>query len=183
MMLFRLLIHSNELFRALFFHMFMLSQMLMMFHTAHDNVVSHVNTFEWVVSHVIFPHVNLFYILVFHMSMLFHISQFNVVLHCNIVPDIEFGFTDHMLMSFHILMFHSRRRSDLKILGSPDYPVFLDLLRVRVTPFTRLKPLLTFWGLPRKCVWYVWGLLWKLVGNFGSHNYLKSDLLRLWFTY
>jgi len=37
-----------------------------------------------------------------------------------------------------------------------------------------VKPCLKFWGLPRKHVWYVRGLLWKLVGYFGSRNHLKS---------
>jgi len=48
------------------------------------------------------------------------------------------------------------------------------------TPFTHVKPCIRFWGLPQKRVWYVRGLLWKLAGNFGSRNYFKSDLLRLW---
>jgi len=50
---------------------------------------------------------------------------------------------------------------------------------VTETPFTQLKSCLKCWGLPRKDIWYVRGLLWNLVGNFGSRNYLKSDLFRL----
>ena len=37
-----------------------------------------------------------------------------------------------------------------------------------------------FLRLPRKRVWYVQGLQWKHVANFGSCNYFKSDLLRPW---
>jgi len=36
------------------------------------------------------------------------------------------------------------------------------------------------WGLPWYRVWYVRGLPWKLVGNFGSRNYFQYDLLRAW---
>jgi len=37
------------------------------------------------------------------------------------------------------------------------------------------------WGLAQKRVWYVRGLPWKHVANFGSRTYFKSDLLRLWY--
>jgi len=43
------------------------------------------------------------------------------------------------------------------------------------------KFLWIFWVFPWKRVWYVRGLLWKLVGNGGSHYYFKSDLLRPWY--
>jgi len=45
-----------------------------------------------------------------------------------------------------------------------------------------VKICLTIWGLPWQRVWYVRGLPWKLVWHFGSRNYSKSDLLRLWIT-
>jgi len=51
---------------------------------------------------------------------------------------------------------------------------------VKGTPLTHVKICLNFWGLPRKRVWYVRELPWKHVGNFGSRNYFKSDLLRPW---
>jgi len=54
------------------------------------------------------------------------------------------------------------------------------LFRVTGTPFSQLKPCLKFWGLPRKRVWFARGLLWKLVGNFGSRKHFKSALLCLW---
>ena len=57
------------------------------------------------------------------------------------------------------------------------------LFWVTGTPFTHGKTCLKFWGLPRKRVWYVRALLWKLDGNLGSRNYFKSDLLRLWIPY
>jgi len=70
--------------------------------------------------------------------------------------------------------FHSRRRSDLKHLDLQISRIYRKLLEVTGTPFTHVKPCLKFWGLPRKHVWYVRGLLWKLVGCFGSRNHLKS---------
>ena len=51
------------------------------------------------------------------------------------------------------------------------------------TLFTQLNTCLNFWGLPRKRVWNIRGLLRKLVGNFGCRNYFKSDLLRRWYMY
>ena len=62
----------------------------------------------------------------------------------------------------------SRRRSDLKHLNFQIIQLSWTLFWVSGTPFTRLKPYLWFWGLPRKRVSYVRGLLWKLVGNFGQ---------------
>ena len=44
------------------------------------------------------------------------------------------------------------------------------LLWLTGTPFTHTKAGLKFLGLPRKLVWYVRGLPWKHVGNFGSRN-------------
>jgi len=43
-----------------------------------------------------------------------------------------------------------------------------------------MKSCCKFWGLPRKRVWYLRELPWKLVGTLGSRNYFKSDLLRPW---
>jgi len=36
-----------------------------------------------------------------------------------------------------------------------------------------------FWGLPWKRVWYVQGLQWKLVGNFGSRHGARHALIRV----
>ena len=77
---------------------------------------------------------------------------------------------------------HSRRGSDSKYLDLRITQFSLILFWVTGTPFTSKKTCLKFWRFPRKRVWYVRGLLWQLVGNFGSRNYLKSDLLRLWYT-
>jgi len=63
----------------------------------------------------------------------------------------------------------------LKTFGSPDLPVFPATLLTG----THVKLFLKFLGLPKKRVWYVRGLPWKLVGNSGSRNFLKSDFLRL----
>ena len=69
-----------------------------------------------------------------------------------------------------------------KMFGSPNYPVFPNSLLSDGDLFYSTQTLFRIWGLPRKRVWYVRGLLWKLVGNFGSRNYLKSNLLRVWAT-
>jgi len=71
---------------------------------------------------------------------------------------------------------HSQRRPDLKYLDLQIIQFSWILFWVTGTVKPRLKCL----RLPRKRVWYVRGLLWKLVGNFGSRNYFKFDLLRLW---
>ena len=63
-------------------------------------------------------------------------------------------------------VFPSTRLSD----GDSDYTG---------SPFTHVKTCLKFWGLPRKRVWYVRRLLWKLVDIFGGRNYFKSDFLSL----
>jgi len=57
---------------------------------------------------------------------------------------------------------HSRRRSDLKHL---DLQILRNhkLFEVTGTLFTHVKTCLKFWGLPRKRVWYVRGLLWNLL--------------------
>jgi len=75
---------------------------------------------------------------------------------------------------------HSRRRSNFKnrisrSIGFPDRSFEWWGLRL----LNWIKGL-EFWGLPWNCVWYVRGLLWKLVRYFGSRNDLKSDLLRVW---
>ena len=65
---------------------------------------------------------------------------------------------------------HPHRRAKLKISGSPD----LDGFPVHSFEWWELR------GLPRWHVWYVRGLPRKLVVNFDSFHYFKSDLLRLW---
>ena len=79
--------------------------------------------------------------------------------------------------------FHSRRRSNFQYLDLQIWRVSRPLFWMTGTPFTAEQICLKFWGLPWKRVWYVWGLLWNLVGNFGSRNYFKSDLLRPWHTW
>ena len=65
-------------------------------------------------------------------------------------------------------------------IGFPDRSFEWRGFWLRGTPFTHMKTCMTIWVLPWKRVWYVRGLPWKLVGNFGIRNYLKSDLLRPW---
>ena len=60
------------------------------------------------------------------------------------------------------------------------YDFIVVLVWVTGSPLTHMKPCLKSWGLPSKRVWYVLGLLWKLVGHFGSRNYFQSDFLRVW---
>ena len=95
--------------------------------------------------------------------------------------------------------YRSLRRSDLKYLLSdrdfiysrdsiysrvfPGIPKISIRVSVMGTPFTHVKPCMKFWGFPKKRVWYVRGLPWKLVGNLGSLNSFKSDLLRLWYVW
>jgi len=68
----------------------------------------------------------------------------------------------------------------LQIFASPDLSVFLlDLLSDGDSIYSREQSF-ELLELPWKYVWYVRGLLWKLVGNFGSRNYHKSDLLQPW---
>jgi len=91
----------------------------------------------------------------------------------------------HMSWWYHTLKTHScvgrsRRRSGLKYLDFEIYRFSRCIFWVTGTLFTHVKTCSKFWGLPRKRVWYVWGLLWKLVGNFGSGDDTKYDLLRLW---
>ena len=66
----------------------------------------------------------------------------------------------------------------IEIFGSPDLPISGSIFWRTGSPFTHVKSCLKWWGLPWKRVWYVWGLQWKLVVNFGSRDYYKSDLLR-----
>jgi len=55
-------------------------------------------------------------------------------------------------------------------LRSRDLMIFsLDLLSDGDS-VTHVRFCMKIGGLPRKLVWYVWGLPWKLVGNFGSGN-------------
>jgi len=71
----------------------------------------------------------------------------------------------------------------LQIFGSADIPVFfIDFLSAGDSVYSR-EFFLKISGLPWKRVWYVWGLPWKLVWKFGSRNYIKSNLLRLWYMY
>jgi hypothetical protein len=52
--------------------------------------------------------------------------------------------------------------------------IIIILFRVTGTPFTHVKTCLKFWGLPRKCVWYARGFLWKLVENLAVVNILSQ---------
>jgi len=67
---------------------------------------------------------------------------------------------------------HSRRRSVLKYLGFQSLRLHRTLFWVTGIPLTQVKTCLKFWGLPRKRIWYVRGLLWKLVNvdNFGCRD-------------
>jgi len=77
--------------------------------------------------------------------------------------------------------FHSRRRSDLKQrLGSPDYPVLQGFLLSDVGPVYSRENMFDILGTPVNFFWKLRGLQWKFVSNFGSRNYLKSDLSRPW---
>ena len=76
----------------------------------------------------------------------------------------------------------SRRRSYLKYLDLQILRFSRKIFWVPGTPFTHVQIRLKIWGVPWKRVWYVRGLLWKFVSNFGSRNYFMSDLLRLWAT-
>jgi len=72
----------------------------------------------------------------------------------------------------------------LKICGSPDSTVSPSiLLHDGDFNFLPWKPVSNFGDSREKRGWYVRGLLWKLVGNFGSHNDCKSDVLRLWHSF
>jgi len=68
----------------------------------------------------------------------------------------------------------------LNIWISRFYGVIVNSFEWRGLCLLCVRPFLKSRGLPRKRVWNVRGLLWKLVGNFGSHKYFKHDLLRLW---
>jgi len=69
------------------------------------------------------------------------------------------------------LLYQSRRRPDSKCLDLQIFQLSWILFWMTGTPFTQVKIFLKFWGLPRKRVSYVRGLLWKRVGNFGIRNY------------
>jgi len=75
---------------------------------------------------------------------------------------------------------HSRRRWDWKSLDLHINTEICSYFWLTGTPSTHVKPCLKSWGLPRKRVWYVRGLMWKVIGKFGSRNYFKSNFLRLW---
>ena len=83
----------------------------------------------------------------------------------------------------YMRLYRSRRRSDLKYLDFQIYPISEYIFRVSGTPFTLVKIYLKFRGLPWTRVWYLRRLLWKLVWNFGSGKYFKSDLPRTWYVY
>ena len=55
-----------------------------------------------------------------------------------------------------------------------------DMIGWQGLPFTSVKPCLKFRGLPWNPVWKLRGQQRKLVWNFGSRKYFKSDLLRPW---
>jgi len=77
-------------------------------------------------------------------------------------------------ISSSIVSLHTRRRSDMKHLDLQI--IHFSWIFFWVTdgdPFTIMKTSLKSWGLPRTRVWYVRGLLWKLVGNLGSRIYFK----------
>ena len=68
----------------------------------------------------------------------------------------------------------------LKRFRFSDLRFHLEFFWVTGTPFTQVETCSKFWGLPRKRDWYVRGLLWNVVGNFGSRHHFKSDFLRVW---
>jgi len=74
----------------------------------------------------------------------------------------------------------------LEIFGSPDLSGFRSVgfpdrsFEWRGLHLHTWNFCMKIWGLPWKRVWYVRGLLWKLVEIFGSRNYLMSDFLRPW---
>jgi len=71
-------------------------------------------------------------------------------------------------------------RDGPKMFGSLDLPQFWVDLSSDGDSLYSIEICLKFWGLPRKRVWYVRGLLWKLIGNCSSRNYCKSHLPRPW---
>ena len=67
----------------------------------------------------------------------------------------------------------------LRIFRTRDLTIWLlDLLSDGDSSCT-IENLCEHLGLPWKRVWYVRGLLWKLVRSFDSRNYFQPDLLRL----
>ena len=85
-----------------------------------------------------------------------------------------------MTLRHPIAIRRSPRRSHLQYLDLQNLRFNRKLFWVTGTPFIHVKPCLKCWGLPRKRVWHVRGLLWKLVGHFGNRNALKADLLERW---
>jgi len=75
---------------------------------------------------------------------------------------------------------HSRKRSDFRFLISRFFPFFLEGLSSDRNSIHSREKLFPILGNPRQRVWYIRGPPWKLVPNFGSRNYFKSDLLRAW---
>jgi len=74
----------------------------------------------------------------------------------------------------------AQRRIDLKYLALQIRQFSFPLFRVTKTPVYQCKNVFEFLGNPVKNCLKVTGTQWKLVWNFGSRNYLKSDLLRPW---
>ena len=68
-----------------------------------------------------------------------------------------------------------------KGIENSEFPVFLGFLWVTGTPFSPVKTCCKFCGLPRRFVWMLQRLPWKLVWNFGSCNYFEYDLLGPWY--
>jgi len=106
---------------------------------------------------------------------------------CCIVYTYVYTYIYILIMKIIVLYIRSTyvrswRRSDWKItkiyLDFQIHPIFGYIFRATRTPSTHLKTCYKFWGLTWKHFWYVWALPWKLVGNFGSRNCFKSDLLR-----
>jgi len=63
----------------------------------------------------------------------------------------------------YVGLHHSRRRSDSKYSDLKIGRFSRRSFEVTGTPFTHVKTCLKIWGLPRKRVWYVRGLQWRLV--------------------
>ena len=69
-----------------------------------------------------------------------------------------------------IHVFHSQRKSDFKYLNLQTPTEICSLFWVAGTPSTHGANLCEIFGLPRKRVWHVRGLPWKLIRNYSSRN-------------